>query len=52
MKENAPQDATMKEKAERAVSLLEVIAKGIEPATQLAQTCAKVLPKILLFFGL
>ena len=47
-----PKDATMKEKAEMAVGFLEVIAKGVEPATLLAQTCTKVLPKILLFFGL
>ena len=47
-----PQDASMQKKAERAVGFLEVIAKGVEPATKLAQTCTKVLPKILLFFGL
>ena len=47
-----PKDASRQKKAERAVSILEVIAKGVEPATLLAQTCTKVLPKILLFFGL
>ncbi|MGK7934834.1 MAG: hypothetical protein AB4206_03380, partial [Xenococcaceae cyanobacterium] len=47
-----PQDTSMQKKAERAVSILELIAKGVEPATKLAQTCSKVLPKILLFFGL
>ncbi len=52
MRENDPQDVTMQSKAEMAVGFLEVIAKGVEPATLLAQTCAKLLPKILLFFGL
>ncbi len=46
------QDASSQKKAERAVSILEVITKGVEPATKLAQTCTKVLPKILAFFGL
>ena len=47
-----PQAETMQRKAKRAVDFLEVIAQGVEPATKLAKTCAKVLPKILLFFGL
>ncbi len=50
--EKNPQDQTMQEKAEMAVGFLEVIAKGLEPASKLAQACATVLPKILLFFGL
>ena len=45
-----PQDETMQKKAERAVGFLEVIAKGIEPASKLVKVCAKVLPKILVFF--
>ena len=47
-----PKDETMQKKAKKAVGFLKVIAEGIEPATQLAQACGKVLPKILLFFGL
>ena len=42
----------MQKKAKRAVGFLKVIAEGVEPATKLAQACGKVLPKILLFFGL
>jgi len=44
------QDETMKKKAERAVSFLEVIAKGVEPASKLAKASANVLPKIITFF--
>ncbi len=47
-----PQKETMQKKAKKAVGFLKVIAEGIEPATKLAQACATVLPKILLFFGL
>ena len=47
-----PQAETMQKKATRAVGFLQVIAEGLEPASKLAQACAKVLPKILLFFGL
>ncbi|MEM6614799.1 MAG: hypothetical protein AAF652_21660 [Cyanobacteria bacterium P01_C01_bin.72] len=39
----------MQEKAERAVGFLEVIAKGVEPASQLARVCTTALPKILTF---
>ena len=46
-----PQDETMQKKAKKAVGFLKVIAEGIEPTTQLAQVCGKVLPKILLLFG-
>ena len=46
------QDETMQKKAKKAVGFLKVIADGIEPTTQLAQACGKVLPKILLLFGL
>ena len=45
-----PQVETMQKKAERAVGFLEVIAKGVEPASKLAKACAKVLPRILAFF--
>ena len=45
-----PQDETMQKKAERAVGFLEVIAKGVEPASKLAKACTKVLPKIIAFF--
>ena len=47
-----PQEQTMQKKAKKAVGFLKVIAEGVEPATKLAQACATVLPKILLFFGL
>ena len=47
-----PQDVTMQSKAEMAVGFLEVIAKGVEPASKLAQTCTQVLPNLLIFFGL
>ncbi len=46
-----PQNETMQKKAKKAVGFLKVIAEGVEPATKLAKACAKVLPKILLFFG-
>ena len=45
-----PQAETMQKKAERAVGFLEVIAKGVEPASKLAKACTKVLPRILAFF--
>ena len=47
-----PQDETMQKKAKRVVGFLKVIAEGVEPATKLAKACARVLPKILIFFGL
>ena len=47
-----PQAETMQKKVKKAVGFLKVIADGVEPATKLAQACASVLPKILLFFGL
>ena len=47
-----PQEETMQKKAKKAVGFLKVIAEGIKPTTQLAQACGKVLPKILLLFGL
>lgn len=47
-----PKDETMQKKAKKAVGFLKVIAEGVEPTTKLAQACAKVLPKILVFFGL
>jgi hypothetical protein len=46
-----PQDETMQKKAKKAVGFLKAIAEGVEPATKLAQACAKVLPKILAFFA-
>jgi uncharacterized protein YjbI with pentapeptide repeats len=46
-----PQDETMQKKAKTAVGFLKAIAEGVEPATKLAQACAKVLPKILAFFA-
>ncbi len=46
-----PKDETMQKKAKKAVGFLKVIAEGVEPATKLAQACAKVLPKILAFFA-
>ena len=45
-----PQDETMQKKAERAVGFLEVIAKGVEPASKLAKASTNVLPKIIAFF--
>lgn len=45
-----PQNETMQKKAKRAVGFLEIIAKGVEPASKLATTCVKVLPPILAFF--
>ena len=47
-----PEEATMQKQAKKAVGFLKVIAEGVEPATKLAQACGKVLPKILVFFGL
>ena len=47
-----PQDASRQKKAKKAVGFLKVIAKGVEPASKLAQVCSQVLPKILAFFGL
>lgn len=47
-----PQDETRQKKAKKAVGFLKVIAERIEPTTQLAQSCGKILPKILLLFGL
>jgi uncharacterized protein YjbI with pentapeptide repeats len=46
-----PQDETMQKKAKKAVGFLKAIAEGVEPATKLAQACAKILPKILAFFA-
>ncbi len=45
-----PQDETMQKKAKKVVGFLKAIAEGVEPATKLAQACAKILPKILAFF--
>jgi len=47
-----PQNETMQKKAKRAVGFLEVIAKGVEPASKLAKACASVLPQITPFFFL
>gem|GEM_PF-6260953 len=45
-----PQEKTMQKKAQQAVGFLEVIAKGVEPTSKLATTCAKILPLIIAFF--
>jgi GTP cyclohydrolase I len=44
-------DEGLQKKATRAVSLLETLAKGLEPASKLAKACGKILPKIIAFLG-
>ena len=41
-----PEDEGLQKKANRAVSVLETLAKGLEPAGKLAKAGAKVLPVI------
>ncbi|MFN5515232.1 MAG: hypothetical protein ACK5CA_10900 [Cyanobacteriota bacterium] len=45
-----PEDQGLNAKAKRAVGFLETLAKGVEPAGKLAQTCAKALPWIIGLF--
>lgn len=47
-----PENESLQIKAKRAVSVLEIIAKGLEPASKLAKACQKTLPIIINFLGL
>ena len=47
-----PKDEGVLKKAKKAVSFLEIIAKGLEPATKLATACRKALPIIAGILGL
>jgi uncharacterized protein YjbI with pentapeptide repeats len=47
-----PDDSNLQKKAKTAVSFLEIIAKGLEPATKLAQACRNILPVIIGILGL
>ena len=46
-----PEDEGLQKKAKKAVSFLEIIAKGLEPATKLAQACKNILPIIKSLLG-
>lgn len=47
-----PDDEGLQKKANRAVNLLDTLAKGLEPAGKLAKACQKVLPMIVGLLGL
>lgn len=47
-----PEDQGLQKKATRAVKLLETLAKGLDPATQLATACKTILPRIITFLGI
>ena len=46
-----PEDQGLQKKAKRAVTRLETLAKGLEPAGKLARDCGKTLPVIRAFLG-
>ena len=46
-----PENESLQNKAKRAVSFLEIIAKGLEPASKLAKACQTALPIIISFLG-